>query len=735
MPAFSRQEEEYRKLASRFRDEEARRKLEWTASATVSLHQYRGIFHTRHRPGDTSYEVDQALVGGVLPIAVQPRITDLAVSTMMSQPSNWYAVQTGPDKEDYYAAQGKTLQIRDHDSRNAVHTINVRLARSLFLTAAAFKQLWLEDAPVAVELPPATLEMWLKMKSDFLKKPVEIIGEPQQVSGGNVRIYTPQPVTREEFVSPFSVLMQTGARDLDSCTQFCVVEMRPIDWVRQQNFNRVDESELARLRGDSIADRKNLAGQSTGIGLGGYYGGQSQVTGDQFGTDARVVRVANNWIKVGARSWLQLVTVGDYDRFLVHFDEKPYHTYIDYHANQVDDYAWGASIAARIQPIQHTINRANTDLYENFHSLMKDTILAAPSARKSLSNHFGQVILVNSKMGDKVSRLEMPTNTHQALQGMVNMGIQQAYGIAGLGDASRGDIQTHQSAQAIQSAQRADAGPLQLIRTVTIDAGEQRKYKKVLQMQAAVFDEPRWIACAGSNLGPPLSRMVRRSDLQGSTDVALHDSVSLPRGAAERLQLVTEWARGGLFMPGNEGVLEKMRNFARVETDLIPEPTEERIEEERALREGEWVAAGMVYAPPQAMVPGASPQLIPVLCIDPTSPLYLSPLLQATDIHNIHIKQHSNDLRSGKFDHDPALKATMLRHLQEHQNAQMQIEAEQMAKQLEMEANMSIAQQAGQQALQTTAALLEQPTPTVKPTAADGGKKSGEVRRGEKPKK
>lgn len=688
------------------REDMARR--EFTARIKLNQLFYMGLYHFIVDVDGVSVRPDESLLEGVIKIPLFRNLVDRGSAAIMAQPSTWRAQQVGGTSDDYYAAQGASLFIREFERLNPVTTQNTSLARSLLIAGRAFKRLYVDTDLVPVEMPPQMLGIYERVKNEENQKkglPPVRIERVVQSSNENIRAFIRLPILREMNLSPFSVYPETGAPSLDDSTEFVVHEVRSLEWVKANFPGAADK-----LESEMIQD-KHAATRSGSPGARRHIYGHGQQTGDSFDSGAKLVHIYDHFKKLpyGA-GYVQRITAGYGMRAILHEAEVDYHPIIDYASFPMADYYWDTPLCDSIVDLQRTLCVQFRDSVMAFQDSVKDIIVVPQGMRNLLSNEYNCIIEENPRAINSIRRLSMTSGAAQQAQVMASQTEEYMYKAFGFGDASRGVVKSHTSAQGLRLAQASDNSVMARIRE-HIDDGERRKYRKVLRFcgDPELFDEPRWIATSGNMSGETIARAVRHSDIAGVTDVELVDTIELPRDAATRLEYAVSLASAGMIPD-----VQTLRDFVKLGTSEIPEPSFEIIERRRASQINEMILKGVVI--PAGMVAGMLGQGSGQL--DPGTLIYYGklprmngygigdPIIRGIDIQSIHIKELSDALREGQF---PGQARLIAEALLEARKALAEGERQQaMADEADLMTRQSIAQQAGQIASTVAAGMVDQ---------------------------
>lgn len=688
-------------------------RMENKARTKLNQLYYMNLFHFYLDPDGTCVRPDLSLISGMIKVPIFRNLVDRGAASIMAQPSTLRAVQTGGTSDDYYAAQGASLFLREFERTNPVSTANAALARTLLMAGKGFKRLYVDTDLVPIEMPAEALGIYERVKNERnAQKSLPPIRIDRVVPSynENVRAFVQLPILREMNISPFSVYVENGATNLDECQEFCVHEVRSLSWI-QANF----PSEASRIKGELISDKHSptMAGE---VGAKRYIHGTGQQTGDSFSAAAKMVHFYDHWKKLpNGAGYHHTMTAGYGMKVVVLEEEVDYHPYIDYSSAPIPDYFWDIALCDSICDLQRILCIQFRDSVLSFQDAVKDIIVVPQGMKNMLHNEYNCIIEENPRVLNSIRRLSMTSGAAQQAMMLADKTEEHMYKAFGFGDASRGVLKSHTTTQGIRLAQAADNNVLARIRD-EIDAGERRKGRKILRFcgDPELFDEPRWIATSGNLPGQTIARAVRHSDIGGVTDVEVVDSVELPRDLASRLEYATNLAAAGLIPD-----IQTLKDFVKLGTNELPEPSVEIIERRRANEINEMILAGVVI--PAGMVAQLlggqqGGQLDPGALVyygqQPTMNGYNlgEPIIRGIDIQQFHIKELEDAIREGLFSRESRLIAEELLN---QRRALAQAEADQArADEIDLLARQSMAQGSAQIASGVATAMAKQ--------AADG---------------
>lgn len=693
-------------------------KREWTGRSTICLHNHKHIFNTKYEPDTFRIKEDRALSANLLKIPLIPRYIEIGTAMIGANYVEWQAVPDSVTREARMRADAVQVLIDQYERQNATFVNNQHIAASMLTLGHAAKRLYQDNDWQTIELEPEEAQIYAQIQEEGGVP----IRNAVRTDNGNVRMEVLLPVIREQYLSPFRIVAESGVQDLESCNKFIVYEDRP----RTDISRFFPGFDLESVKPDSMPDTNSPTGY---ISYSGTRRSYNQQTGSSYDAQMGLNRVYWCYERLNNGNWLQTIYIGSKMQTLL---EEPaeiqFHPIVWYGAKgrQIDECFWQYGPVDRCVDLQRAINRSATDQKLNFHSLMKDAIMVPQSMKNQMTNVYGSLIFYNERSQQLPRRLDMPTNTHQMLGEMISRDEAMMARLMGINDMSQGVIKSHVSGNAAAQSINATASPLSLI-SDGIDAAELVKIKKVLRMQRSIFDEPRFFASVGKHAGETYARVVNRSDLMGYMDVRPMEVSRMPKEQQSRIQLGLQLAQSGMFSEENQSAVKKFREFVQIEKSTIPEGVDAQIEKHRALRALEMVRQGRVVA--QGQMDPQTGQVVPapLMYIDKTGGL--SPLVGPLDMSDVHIEIISEAIREEQFA-DKQQTSMALALLKEHQTRVQNAQMERYSQQLELQAKQSVATQAGQLALQTQGAMLNSPTSVKsKMTPAQGGVLSGAVRR------
>lgn len=712
----------YIRSISEFLTRNAESKREWTAEAKVCVHNMRDIFYTRVDQDGRYIVADTKLAQGVFKVPIVRRLCSLAVASIMGQPGTFNAVPASHCADDVESAEAFTMLIRDMERYNATHVLNHHVGRALATTGSAFKRVYTQPSEVYVQLPNdgELLNYYIEAKQESLGRPLQLIQQPQKVND-SIRFSALLPSVREQYVSPFSMIVETGCSNFRDCTEFCNIEVWPIARVG----NEFPGFDIEKLRPENIQDTQSPVNGGT---VGDFSGrGDTSQMGTRVGSEHKMVRIYDYWKRLPGFGWRHTVLVGSEPHVLL--DEQVAFTpYINYTMPRDDNFFWAKGLVSGVLDIQRAINRLATDRIATFVNQCKDILVVDPSVKNQLTNGYNQIIVAsNPRSSVAPVRIPMATGAIDAMTALIRDHWELGKIAFGLGDASLGAVKSHVSAMAQSHATQIDQSPYDQVRAL-FDESERQKTEVMLRFAREVYDEPRLISIAGRDKGSVFSKAIGYRELGGRVDVEIVPSYDLPKNEHERLELATKLAAAGVFDPNAQGAVELIKDFIGVQTGLFPYPSELVKEKERARLESYWIETGSAYVEQQINPETGQPEFGPVLYLGPNlqSPAP-RPFVRSIDNHEEHLKQHESDLRSGRL---TAEQEQLLEiHMREHSTAINQALMIQKAEAIEMMSRESIASQMGQITMQMQGAAIGA-SATPKKTPAMGGRISGQVRRG-----
>lgn len=701
-----------------FTESHGNAKRDWTGRSTICLHNAQSTFHTRYNPNSYRVTHDDQLAKSLLKIPLLPRYIEIGTAMIGTNFVEWQVTPEAMTHEARVKADAVNVLIDQYESANSVFVNNQHIAAMMLTLGHAAKRLYQDYEWQIVELPPEEAQIYEQLQ----RQNGVSIGEVFKTDGGMVRIEAYLPVIKEQYISPFRIIVETGARDLESCNRFVVYEDRP----RTDIARFFPEFDIESVRPDTIPDTHSPSGyvayQETGV-LGG------QQTGNSYDSMLALNRVYWCYERLGNGRWVETIYIGEkLKKVLSPGREIQFHPIVWYYApgRKLDEGFWQYGVVDRCVDLQRAISRSATDQKLNFHALMKDTILVPQNMRNQITNAYASVLWYDPRSNNMPRRLEMPTNTHQVLREMLQSDEAQMARLMGVHDMSQGVVKSHVSGQAAAASISSTTSPLSLI-SDGIDAAEEIKIKKMLRFQRAIFDEPRFFASVGKNAGQTYAKTIQRADLLGYLDVKPVLQSRIPRDQQTRLQLGMQLATAGMFSQENSEAIQRFKEFVQIEKGTMPLGIDSEIERHRAMRALQLIREDRVVS--QGQLDPQTMQVVPapLQYVDKTG--NLAPLLSQLDDNVIHQQVISQAIREEQFA-NPQHAALAMQLLEEHKQVLDRKSIEAMTKQLEMEAKRSVATQAGQIAMQAQSAMLNAPVvPKAKMTPAQGGILSGQVRR------
>lgn len=680
----------------------------WVATAKVCQLAYQGLSHVFVDTDGVNVQIDPSLTGpGIINAPLIPNAVDSATATVASEEFIYEPIQLSQSEDDMLAAQAAGMVMQRFDLDNPIYENNLALIRQMLISGMGFQKLYTQESFVPVVMKPDVLPVYLKMLTEEQRRKGNANYQPQvkgdqviKLPDGRIRIPILQPVTKQANVSPFGALVETGADSLNSASEFCFHEVRPIEWLI--SFAADTGFDFSQIQPMAIVDTQvaslygNVSGQRQIAGFG-------QQTGETFGAAAGLVRTFDCWKCLSPTVYYHSFMVQGANGYFKIFEEQTdFHPYISYGYRHLTNYFWDQGLVRNAMDSSRAFLWNLTKLQENFQTSMKDIILCDPTLKVSLNNTFANVIPVNPRSQKGVWRLDMPAGAYQQLQGLVDRYESITFQQLGVSDLARGVVRSHVADKTVQSSQDIVDGPLGLIRSSIQMRQSMELYPKVLRF-ARQWDVPRYmIPSGGAEKAMTVGRAVRNKDLGDCYEVKISRSVRMPETVGERMDLGIQLVQAGLFSGQNPDAIEQFKDFVQMGKGIIPENTTDDLEQSRARAENEWMIEGRC-APAASTTMSRSPQgpggppppPPPILYVAPDDmQLYMQPLVRVTDNHQIHMDEIDRAIRENKF--DPNVIQVVMMHRNEHQMALQQAQQQQQAMQIEMMAREASAQSTGQ---------------------------------------
>lgn len=717
---------------------------EFTAEAAVAQWFYEGHCHFLVDSDRVTVKADPSLMRGMMNAPILPNVVDRAVASLFSEFTIYEPASVGTSVRDVMIQEAGRMFLADYFARNPVFENIVMKGRDLFNTGRAFEYLYQDEDWVPVVMAPEVFPVYIQTLEEEMRRKGYANyrarykeDKLQQMPDGRIRIPFLLPVIKECNKPAFGFLVNTGATCLSDCAWFICHDLRALKALQADYADT--GFDWSQLNGRTISDRR-APNERGNIGTISYGPGRGQQTGESFSAEAGLVRHFDCWKRVGPKQWYHAIIVQDARGFWLIYDEQAEdHPYVDYTTNQVTGKFWCKGYTYKACDLARAYAKSLTDIQRNFQESMKDVILTTAQGMKQLSNRFATVIEVDPRSPFGVKRLEMPAGAHQQLLALLALYESSIYKMVGLSDISRGIVQTHQTQGALQLARSADLGPLGNVRTIFDERQRLEKYPKVLRMMQAITDAPRLFAPAGGADAAYLAeKALRGADLGDSSAVVIVETREMAESQSARAERAIAMMTAGIFQSP-----EEVDDYVIRQRSIFPKNTTEVTERNKARVENGWISSGVVdFAPMMAPAQdqaaadvGPSPlvyaSMEPMIAGQP-NPNFMQPLLGDTDIDEIHVEEHERAEREKTIPVQllPYLKL----HIQEHLTRMEQNRQRQIAEALEMATQQSLADHAGQMASQRIADINGARRDAIKQqqSPSDGGRKSGEVRRGER---
>lgn len=256
--------------------------------------------------------------------------------------------------------------------------------------------------------------------------------------------------------------------------------------------------------------------------------------------------------------------------------------------------------------------------------------------------------------------------------------------ISGQHQVSRGESGGLTAATAINYLQERDDAYLTTVFS-SIEAAVEKSAKQVLSLFIQYVDQPRLIKTVGED-GSFDAMVLSGADIASGTDIRIESGSALPTSKSARQALITDWMKMGFIAPkdGLEvldmGMLNKFYNQIKLDENQAQRENLQmkRLDPQQIQQfQMQW-EQGAAMGQPDKVVPGqldANGQPVG---------LAVPPVVEVHDYdnHAVHIEIHNRFRKSQSFDLlDPAVKAEFQKHIQMHQSALAEQQAQQMAAQ------------------------------------------------------